>query len=135
LDVNPLMKVDDDLRTGPVKVKAGPQTITVAFIQKASGPVEDFVQPFEHSLGDLFLGRTQGLTGLPHLRDVVIKGPFHPTGVSDTPARRRILVCKPDSPDQELPCARKILATLARNAYRRPAAGSDLDDLLSVYVS
>ena len=133
LDVNPLMKVDDDLRTGPVKIKAGPQTITVAFIQKASGPVDDFVQPFEHSLGDLFLGRTQGLTGLPHLRDAGIKGPFHPTGVSETPSRRRILVCRPDSPDAELPCARKILSTLARRAYRRPCAGSDLDDLLSVY--
>ena len=135
LDVNPLMKVDDDLRTPPVKIKAGPQTITVAFIQKASGPVEDFVEPFEHSLGDLFLGRTIGLTGLPHVRDVGIKGPYNATGVSETASRRRVLTCTPDSPGSELPCARKILSSLALRAYRRPVTDSDIEDLLSVYQS
>lgn len=135
LDVNPLMKVDDDLRTPPVRIKAGPQTITVAFVQQASGPVEDFVQPFEHSLGDLFLGRTIGLTGLPHVRDVGIKGPFHATGVSETPSRQRILTCRPKSAEEETPCVKTILSNLARGAYRRPVTSSDLDDLLSVYQS
>lgn len=129
LDVNPLMKVDDDLRTGPIAIKAGPQTITVAFIERASGPVDDFVQPFEHSLGDLFLGRTQGLTGLPHLRDVGINGPYNITGVSETPSRRRILTCHTD----DISCAKRILAPLARQAYRRPVNDADLEDLLTAF--
>jgi hypothetical protein len=133
LDVNPQMKVDDDLRTGKLKIKAGPQTITVAFIQRAFGPVEDFVQPFDHSLGDLFLGRTQGLTGLPHLRDVGINGPYNVTGVSDTPSRERIFTCKPKQGSEEIPCAKKILSALARQAYRHPASAEDVEDLLSTF--
>jgi len=133
LDVNPLMKVDDDLRTGKIKIKAGPQTITVAFVERAIGPVEDFVQPFEHSLGDLFLGRTQGLTGLPHLRDVGINGPYNVTGVSDTPSRQRIFTCRPQQPSEEIHCATKILSALARHAYRRPVTPAEVEDLLSTY--
>jgi hypothetical protein len=132
-DVNPMMKVDDDLRTPPIKVKAGPQTISVAFLQKAEGPVDDFVEPFDHSLGDLFLGRTRGLTGLPHVRDLSINGPFHVTGISDTPSRRKIFLTRPTSPADETPCAEKILSTLATQAYRRPLTDQDQRDLLSMY--
>ena len=36
LDINPLMKTgDNDLRTPPIKVKAGPQRISASFIKKA----------------------------------------------------------------------------------------------------
>lgn len=131
--VNPRMKVDEDLRTPPIKVKAGPQVVTVAFLQKASGPVEDFVQPFDHSLGDLFLGRTQGLTGLPHLRTVAIKGPYSVTGVSDTPSRSKIFTVRPQTPSEELPAAKKILSSLARQAYRKPLTDKDIQSLVRIY--
>lgn len=134
-DINPQMKTDDDLRTPPIKVKAGPQTISVSFVEKVVGPVDDFVQPFEQSLGDLFLGRTLGLTALPHLRDVGINGPYRATGVSDTPSRSRVFVCHPRSKEEELPCAKRILSPLARAAYRRPVTDADLEDLLTVYQS
>ena len=132
-DVNPMMKVDDDLRTPPIKIKAGPQTVTVAFVEKASGPVEDFVQPFDHSLGDLFLGRTAGLTGLPHVRDVAIDGPFHVTGISATPSRNRIFTQRPQSPSDERRCAQAILNRLARLAYRRPITATDTANLMQMY--
>jgi hypothetical protein len=133
LDVNPRMKVDDDLRTPPVKIKAGPQTVTASFIQKASGPADDFLMPYEQSLEDLFAGQIQGLTALPHLRDIGINGPYHVTGVSDTPSRARIFTCRPAQANEELPCARRILSTLAPAAWRRPITADDLDDLLSTY--
>ena len=133
LDVNPAMKVDDDLRTGNIPVKAGAQTITVSFVQKAAGPVGDFVQPFEHSLGDLFLGRTQGLTGLPHLRDVGIMGPYKVTGVGETLTRARIFTCRPASRSEEIGCAGKILSSLAEKAYRRRVTAADREDLLSTF--
>ena len=57
-----------------------------------------------------------------------------PTGVSDTPSRRRIFVCRPaNAAKDELPCARKIFSALARNAYRRPVTDTDLETLLSFY--
>src|SRR5262249_22482052 len=64
---------------------------------------------------------------------VSIEGPFQATGASDTASRRKIFVCRPASSNDELSCARKILSTLARGAYRRPATNTDLESLLSFY--
>ncbi len=133
LDVNPRMKVDDDLRTPPIRIKAGPQTLSATFIQRASGPVDDFVMPYEQTLEDLFAGQIQGLTALPHLRDIGINGPYRVTGVSDTPSRERIFICRPANAGEELPCARRILSALARRAWRRPVKEADTEDLLSTY--
>src|SRR5579863_1498969 len=130
LDFNPNMKVSDDLRSPPIKVKAGPQAISVSFLQTYSGPVEDFQRPFEQALADLSTGHIPGLTAIPHLRDVGVSGPFNATGVGDTPSRRRIFTCRPTSASEEMPCARSIIATLARQAYRRPATDADLEMLL-----
>jgi len=132
-DVNPLMKVDEDLRTPPVMVKAGPQKLTASFIKKADGPVDDFVQPMERSLGNIYAGQDPGVTALPHLRDISVAGPFHASGVSDPPSRRKIFLCRPAAASDEVPCARKILASLARQAWRAPVSDADLEDLLSAY--
>jgi hypothetical protein len=133
LPVNPHMKVDDDLRTPPIPIKAGPQVISASFIQHSDGPVDDFVMPFEQSLEDLFAGRTQGLTALPHLRNIGVNGPYHVTGVSDTPSRRKIFTCHPATESDEIGCAKRILSDLARRAYRRPVTDADREDLLSAY--
>lgn len=133
LDFNPSMKVSDDLRTRPIKVKAGPQNVSVSFLVTTSGPVEDFVMPFQQSLADLSTGHIPGLTALPHIRDVGVSGPFHATGVSETVSRQKIFVCRPQTASDELPCAKKIISVLARQAYRRPTTDSDLELLLSLY--
>jgi hypothetical protein len=133
LEFNPDMKVSDDLRTPPIRIKAGPQTISVSFLSTYSGPVEDFVMPFQQALADLSTGHIAGLTALPHLRDVGIVGPYKATGVGDTPSRRKVLVCRPTGVADEIPCARKVMATLARQAYRRPVNGGDVDSLMKLY--
>ena len=51
----------------------------------------------------------------------------------DSPSRRRLLVCQPASAADELPCAKKIIATLARSAYRRPVTDEDLQIPLARY--
>lgn len=133
LDFNPDMKVSDDLRTPPIKIKAGPQRVSVSFVETYSGPVEDFVMPFQQSLADLSTGHIPGLTAIPHLRDVGISGPTHITGVSETPSRKRIFVCRPAAANEELACAKKIISSLATQAFRRPASDADLEQLLTVY--
>ena len=135
LDFDPDMKVSDDLRTPPIKIKAGAQTVSVSFLATSSGPVEDFVMPFQQALADLSTGHIAGLTALPHLRDVGIGGPYNPTGVGDTASRRKILVCRPKGPADEVPCAREILSTLARQAYRCPGFCGDLEGLMKLYQS
>ncbi len=133
LDINPNMKPAHDIRTGPIKVNAGPQRVSASFIQRAAGPVQDFHAPFEYAMSDLTVGSILGFTGLPHLKTLNIGGPYTVEGRGDTPSRRRIFVCNPANRGEELPCATKILSSLARQAYRRPVTDVDLDPLLELY--
>jgi cytochrome c5 len=110
-----------------VKVKAGPHTVTVAFLRKNAAESDEPLQPFTRDL-DL-----QNMNGLPLVDHVDIRGPFGATGSGDTPSRRRIFVCQPKSKPDEIPCARQILSTLARRAYRRPVTDQDMEALLSFY--
>jgi hypothetical protein len=64
---------------------------------------------------------------------IAITGPLNATGAGDTPARRRIFLCRPAAESEEEPCARKIVSTLARRAYRQPPSTLDEDTLLSFY--
>ena len=75
----------------------------------------------------------EGLPGPPVLGRIEIIGPYNVTGVSETPSRKRILVCRPSGPADEFDCASKIIATLARRAFRRDVSGADLRPLLATY--
>jgi hypothetical protein len=90
-----------NLTTPRIHVKAGPQQLTAAFIQRFDGPVDDLVAPIDYTLADTEAGRAYGLTTLPHLRDFSVTGPFKVTGVSDTPSRRRIFTCRPTTLNEE----------------------------------
>jgi hypothetical protein len=135
LDIDPMRTKWDDLQTPPIKIKAGPQRISAAFLQKSEGPLEDVVMPIEQSLVDLNEADMAGVTSLPHLHDLAISGPFNVSGVGDTPSRRKIFACRPVAGSDDLPCAKKILSALARQAYRRPVTDADVEDLLNLYLS
>ncbi len=68
----------------------------------------------------------------PEIATVTIAGPFQPTGRGDTPSRRKIFLCKPVAKDEE-PCARTIVANLARRAFRRPVTDADINPLMAFY--
>ena len=138
LDVNPRMSESDPngmtVTTEPIQIKAGPERLSVAFIQRSVGPVDDLIAPIEHTLADSQIGTSPGITALPHLRDVAILGPTKITGVSDTPSRRKILTCRPATAADETPCATKIVTALAREAYRRPVTPGDISALMKFYA-
>lgn len=110
-----------------VPVKAGPHDVAVTFIAKNHAESVEPLQPFTRNL-DL-----QDMNGIPLLDHVQITGPFSPTGSGDTPSRHRIFTCTPKSSAEELPCAKRIISTLARRAYRRPVNDADLEILLNFY--
>ena len=123
-------------------IKAGPQTIAVTFIKKTAAYVDDLVQRFDATTADLQTGVQFGYTTVPHLSGVEILGPYNIAGPGDTPSRTRIFVCKPSthaaSTDgaagtDELSCAKRIVATLARRAYRRPVTDADVAPLMTFY--
>ncbi len=110
-----------------VPVKAGPREIGVTFIERSHSESVEPLQPFTRNL-DL-----QDMNGVPIIDHVQVTGPFAATGSGDTPSRRKIFSCHPANESEELPCARKILSTISRRAYRRPVTDSDLELLLSFY--
>jgi hypothetical protein len=134
-DIDRKMKETESLRTPPIRIQAGPQTISAAFVQRLEGPVQDFVMPFERALADLSTGNVAGLTGLPHLKTLGVDGPYDATGVSETESRRRIFSCRPSGPEDEDTCAREIFSNLARRAFRRPATAGDVERLMPLYES
>jgi mono/diheme cytochrome c family protein len=137
LDVDPNMaEVTTSLflKTPPIHVAAGPQRIAAAFIQRFEGPVNDLVAPIDHTLADTQIGVAYGVTTLPHLKDLAILGPQHVTGVSATPSRDRIFVCRPTTAADEEACAAKIVTRLASQAFRRPASKRDLAALMRFYA-
>ena len=138
LDVDQWMHISDpegiSMRTDPVFVRAGPQRVTAAFVKRTEGPVEDLMSPHEWSLADRHTGISgYGLTLLPHLRDLVIGGPYEAAGISETPSRRRIFSCRPESSEEGEGCARRILTALAAKAYRRPLMERDVAPLMAFY--
>jgi len=137
LDIDPLLDESDpngmNIQTQRIAVKAGPQRVSAAFIQRFVGPVDDLIAPIEHTLADTQIGTDPGITALPHLRVFSINGPHQVTGISDTPGRRKIFTCRPTSAEDELPCAEEIVSRLASQAYRRPVDGLDLEGLMSFY--
>jgi len=70
---------------------------------------------------------------VPHLARVDITGPYNATGPGDTPSRRKIFVCHPESASDEISCAKKIISNLIRRAFRRAPADSDVESLLGFY--
>ncbi len=67
------------------------------------------------------------------INELDIAGPYKIVGPGDSPSRREIFVCRPASAAEEEPCARKILSTLGRRAFRRPFTAADLTPLMAFY--
>ena len=122
------------VRTGSVFVRAGQKPVSAAFIRGFDGPYEDLIRPHDWSMAGGGSGGS-GITTLPHLRELVVRGPINVTGVSETPTRQRIFVCRPTAPEEERPCARRIIEGLATRAYRRTATTPDMQGLMTFYES
>ena len=91
------------------------------------------ISPLDWSIASTSIADAYGFTTLPHLRDMAITGPIHISGVSDTPSRRAIFTCHPDSVPRQATCAHEIVTRLATAAFRRPVTERDSAALMSLY--
>jgi hypothetical protein len=111
-----------------VPVKAGAREVSVSFVRKYWEP-EGAQQPpqrgFARTTNELYYGD-------PAVDSVLIGGPYQSLVVNDTPSRRKIFICRPTAAAEEA-CAKKILSTLARRAYRRPVTEQEVQTLLGFY--
>jgi mono/diheme cytochrome c family protein len=111
-----------------VPVKAGLRTVGV-FFTRQTWEGEGVLQPVQTGYP---LAVNEQYDGLAAVDSFAIDGPFKITGPGDTPSRRRILLCTPRGGDEDA-CAKRILSTIARRAYRRPVTDDDVGTLLDFY--
>jgi mono/diheme cytochrome c family protein len=111
-----------------IPVKAGVHTLTAATILKSHATRDDLIKPFIRTTIDGL-----DIMGDPSVDRMTIEGPLVQTGSGETPSRRKIFICKPASASDEQACATKILSSLARMAYRRPADPATMNTLMDFY--
>jgi len=129
-------------------VTGGPHALGVAFVRKPPPGADDIWATYAANSG---------------VQSLAITGPLTPTGLGDTPSRRRIFTChpsvrrggsldpsdetasasakatagsrrsSPESTASEDGCARQILGTLARRAFRQSVTEADVDALIAFY--
>lgn len=114
-------------------VRAGPRKIQATFARRTSAYQETVREPYLRPYTGTDTRRQ------PYLGQITVTGPYDATDVrptASTPSRRRIFACESseaDSAPEQTACAREILTTMARRAYRRPATPDDLDVLLGFF--
>ena len=133
-------------------IKAGSRTVGATFVATNYRPSLDMIRQYDRkSLENNTIPQLEYYPAIGFLR---IQGPFNPQRPDDSRSRRKILTCTPAAaaPDAVLAvartpaparragiattedgCARQILSTLARRAYRRPVTPSDIATLMQFY--
>ena len=122
---------DNDKNEIRLQVKAGQRTVGLAFLATTDVPIDDLNQHYVRSVLDT--NPIPGYIFSPQVGQVIIMGPYKGTRPTDTASRRKILTCRPTAGSDEIPCAKKIIGTLTRQAYRRPATDGDIESLLNFY--
>jgi len=122
-----LDKANAKLKNIKFVATAGPHKVGVAFKRRTFAESDDQLQQFAPGGGQDRFYRVNSFQ---------IRGPFNIKGVSATPSRERIFTCHPAA-DATAPvkatCARQILSTLAKRAYRRPVTAEDVNELMQYY--
>ena len=119
--------------TPRVPIKAGLHTVGVTFLATNDVPGTELNRPFQRTMNTP--GTIPGFQFYPHVGQVTIEGPYGADGSMDTPSRRKIFVCHPATTGEEGACARTIISTLVKHAFRRPTTPADLELLMEFYLT
>jgi len=130
--------LDKDLKAR-VNVRAGPHEIAVTFVKGWLAAARTARQPLQSHFNDRRHPRST-----PAIDQISMTGPYEAKGAENTPSRRRLFVCRPDArrsagadvppaSHQEEACAKTILTTLMRRAYRRPVASAEVERPMAFY--
>jgi mono/diheme cytochrome c family protein len=150
-DMNAARTIIDARMTARVAVTAGPHDVGFTFREKPFVQ-QDVWQPSLRDSQEIHM-----IGGEPRLKTVAIEGPYNATGVSATPSRERIFVCRPQAPAgnggasatngapsrrsppaleaNEGACANRILTSLTRRAFRRTVTAADVEAPLAFYTA
>jgi mono/diheme cytochrome c family protein len=117
----------DARMTARVAVTAGPHDVGFTWRERPAER-QDVWQPALRDSQEVHM-----VGGMPKIRTALIEGPYNVTGVSATPSRERIFVCRPEAAEQQTACAQRIFTSLTRRAYRRPVTSADVEAPMAFY--
>ncbi len=109
-------------------VRAGPRQIGVTFLRRPWSVLETDREPYRAHYNVYRHPRVQ-----PAVYEVSIAGPYNARGPGDTPSRERIFLCRPDAAGEDESCAKRIVASLMRKAFRRDLTTTDFDSPMEFY--
>jgi hypothetical protein len=114
-----------------IPVKAGSRAVGATFLATNYRPSLDMIKQYDRkSLENNSIPQLQYYPAIGFLR---ISGPFTAQRPTDSRSMHKVVTCHPASAAQEEPCARTILTSLAKHAYRRPVTARDVDPLMTFY--
>jgi mono/diheme cytochrome c family protein len=133
--------------TVTIPVTAGSRLVGVTFVATNFRPSLDVAQHFARK--SLENGSVNELSNYPVIGALNIQGPFNASRPMESPSRERVFTCRPattlddagrdargratqDAVAEE-PCAREIVSTLLRRAFRRPVTPGDLEIFMGFY--
>ena len=115
-------------------VAGGRHRVGVAFDRRSALP--EGILPLPHDRSSYSYGQDEMQDGTPAISGIEISGPYDPSGAAELPSRHKLFVCQPAAAAparEEARCAKTMLSTLARRAYRRPPSDADIETLLAFY--
>src|SRR5215813_7011083 len=86
-----------------ISVRAGQHAVGLAFIANTYIPHLFLNRSYRRSILDD--NPIEGIMQTPQISQLTIQGPVGGLSPKETPSRSKILICKPASAAQELPCA------------------------------
>jgi mono/diheme cytochrome c family protein len=115
------------------RVEAGPRVIGVSFPRDHWEP-EDLARQPPLRLWGQAGKNTHDYMLHAGVMEVRVAGPYQASGIAEnTPSRRAIFICEPDSPSEEEACASRILTRMARMAFRRPIQSAEQGEFLRFF--
>jgi mono/diheme cytochrome c family protein len=132
--------------TPKIPITAGEHTVGVTFLATNDIPGSELNRPFERTMNTP--GSIPGFQFYPHVGQVEIEGPYNIKGAGHTATRSKIFVCTPSASAKatarlsagsaaldpgDAACARRIVSTLAKHAFRRPVTATDVNGLMKFF--
>jgi hypothetical protein len=114
-----------------VPVRAGSRLIGATFIATNYRPSLDIIRHYDRQ--SLENNTIPQLQYYPAIGFVRIQGPFNAQRPHDSASRRKIFSCHPSASLSETACARQILTTIARRAYRRPPTANEITTVVGFF--
>src|SRR5437867_4522062 len=117
-------EINGRLRKIRFKATAGQHELTVTFLERSFAESDERIRT---------IALEGGQERIQSAHTLQIRGPLTVTGMSDSVSRKKIFICKPNGRADETACARKIVNSFARQAFRRPVTDEDLNPLMTFY--